>query len=125
MQIKKLSVQIIGMLVHAQIGVPAKERVYPQPLRINVTCVLENLTPIDENLSSTYDYSPAREKIIELTKNKRFHLLESLAETIAKMIMVDTRITSVTISITKPFRFPDTEAVGITATFVNDKGGVS
>lgn len=117
MIINNLSVEINGMSVRAQIGVPVKERVYHQPLLIDVKCLLENVRTTDAELKSTYDYVPLRKEIIRIAETTQFRLLESLACEIAKFALSDDRISKVTISIKKPARFTDTQAVGITATF--------
>ena len=116
-----LSVEINDMFVRAQIGVPSKERVYHQPLVVDVKCIIKNITTNDKDLSSTYDYSSLRKEIMHLAEVSRFHLLESLASSIAEFVFTDLRIIEVIIEIKKPNRFTDTKAVGIKATFKRSK----
>ena len=119
MKINTLTVMIDRMRIRARIGVPRKERVYTQTLEIDVSCTLRDLAIIDTDLGSTFDYSATRTEIIRLSERRRFRLLESLACAIARFVLKDRRVAETTITIKKPARFADCEAVGISATLKN------
>ena len=54
------------------------------------------------NLSDAVDYVPMKQEIEKIVTENNFYLIETLAETIAKKIMEDTRIQTLELTIKKP-----------------------
>lgn len=83
-------------------GVNPLEKLIKQPFSINVTIDID-LEPAgkSDDLNQTVDYGLIYEKIKKQAENSRYNLIESLAESIADMLLTDERIEKVRVGVEK------------------------
>lgn len=108
------TVFIQSLHIETIIGVHAFEQNAPRPLLID----LEMGTDIREAASSdrirdAVDYSAVAEAIAKLAAGRRFQLLETLAETLARMLFERFPIATLSLSIGKPGAVEAARTVGV------------
>ena len=97
------------------IGVDAKERQKRQRVLVTIDIDLDiEQGAQSDNIRDTIDYDALTKKIIKETRSKQFHLLETLAECIAAMVMEDKRAMLVTVRVEKPNALQNAQSVGVT-----------
>ncbi len=110
----KRTVLIKDLLINEIIGIHKHEKINKQKIIFNIVInVNQNALPNDNDLSSIVDYEKITNKLQNLTKNKNYNFLESLAEDSFKEIFEDKRIESVKIKIEKPDAIANVDSVGI------------
>ena len=94
---------ITGFPAEAVIGTFPEERKQPQTLFFDLTvCGDFSAAGRTDTLTGTVNYRELEEKLIELTANSKFFLLEALAEKTAGLCLSYPEVSSVTVRITKP-----------------------
>lgn len=82
----------------AIIGVLPEERVTPQTLIINLEIATDTTTAaFTRDLSQTVDYALIANEVQELARDAEAHLLETLAEDIAKYVLTHQAATASTL----------------------------
>ena len=110
----KRTVLIKDLLIYEIIGIHKHEKINKQKIIFNIVInVNQNALPNDNDLSSIVDYEKITNKLQNLTKNKNYNFLESLAEDSFKEIFEDIRIESVKIKIEKPDAIVNANSVGV------------
>ena len=110
----KRTVLIKDFIINEIIGIHEHEKVNKQKIIFNIVIdVSQNTLPDENNLSSVVDYEKITNKLKNLTKNKSYNFLESLAEDSFKEIFEDKRINSVKIKIEKPDAILNAKSVGV------------
>ena len=110
----KRTVLIKDFLINEIIGIHEHEKINKQKIIFNVVInVNQNTLPDENNLSSIVDYEKITNKLKNLTRNKKYNFLESLAEDSFKEIFEEKRISSVKIKIEKPGAISSAKSVGI------------
>ena len=110
----KRTVLIKDFIIHEIIGIHEHEKVNKQKIIFNIVIdVSQNTLPDENNLSSVVDYEKITNKLENLTKNKSYNFLESLAEDSFREIFEDKRINSVKIKIEKPDAILNAKSVGV------------
>ena len=110
----KRTVLIKDFIVNEIIGIHEHEKVKKQKIIFNLVIdVNQNTVPDDSDLNSIIDYEKITNKLKNLTKNKNYNFLESLAEDSFKEIFEDKRINSVKIKIEKPDAIKNADSVGV------------
>ena len=106
-------IEIIDQEVHCHIGVPEEERATPQRLLISSKLFL-NLSEAGQkdDIAQTIDYFQVYQRIHDLAAARERQLIETLAEEIAEMVLVDFQPDSVEIKI-KKFILPNTQHVSV------------
>ena len=66
-----------------------------------------------DRIADTIDYGVVHERLAALYRDHKLALLESFAEAIAHMLIVDFGAAWVRVKAVKPKKFPDVEAVGV------------
>ena len=85
-----------------------------QKIKFNIVVdVNQNAIPDEKDIKSIVDYEKITNKLENLTKNKKYNFLESLAEDSFKEIFEDKRINSVKIKIEKPDAIKNADSVGV------------
>ena len=108
------TVFIKNFIIQEIIGFHQHEKIKKQKIIFNLVIdVNQNTVPNDSDLNSIIDYEKITNKLKNLTKNKNYNFLESLAEDSFKEIFEDKRINSVTIKIEKPEAIKNAESVGV------------
>jgi dihydroneopterin aldolase len=110
----KRTVLIKDFIINEIIGIHEHEKVKKQKIIFNIVLDIDqNIVPDENNLSSIVDYEKITNKLEDLTKNKKYNFLESLAEDSFKEIFKDKRINSIKIKIEKPEAIPTAKSVGV------------
>lgn len=96
-------ISIDNLVVSGIHGATAKEHVKPQ--RFQVDLVIGYRQPqaaVTDNVADALDYRAVKKIVYEVIEGPRRNLLETLAEEIARRILLETTALSVVISIKKP-----------------------
>ncbi len=110
----KRSVLIKDFIIQEIIGIHKHEKIKKQKIKFNIVIdVDQNTIPDEKDIKSIVDYEKITNKLKNLTKNKKYNFLESLAEDSFKEIFEDKRINSVKIKIEKPEAINNAESVGV------------
>lgn len=112
---------IEGLAVRAHVGVGAPERHAPQTVVMDAEIRLTDPAIARDHMSASVNYTAVVRLIEDTCAVDRVLLLETLAERIAARIFEDARIAEVTLTITKPRKLPNCDAVGIRRTFQRDE----
>ncbi|MDP3766695.1 MAG: dihydroneopterin aldolase [Dehalococcoidia bacterium] len=109
-----------GLAVRAYVGVGALERRAPQTVVVDVEIRLRDPSVASDHMSASVNYAAVVRCIEETAIMERAVLLETLAERIASRIHKDERVADVTVTIMKPRKLPNCDAVGVRRTFHNE-----
>ena len=110
----KRTVFIKDFIIEEIIGVHEHEKIKKQKIKFNIVLnVNQSSIPDEKDINSIVDYEKITNKLENLTKNKKYNFLESLAEDSFKEIFEDKRINSVTIKIEKPEAIKNAKSVGV------------
>jgi 7,8-dihydroneopterin aldolase/epimerase/oxygenase len=84
-------------------GVSDAEQANPQPIEVDVELALD-LRPagVSDDLTRTIDYSAVYRRCRAIVEERRFRLLEAIAETIATELLASVPAEEVTIRVRKP-----------------------
>lgn len=108
---------IEGFVGETVIGIHDSELHRPQPLRIDVTAGLPSARAshagASDRIVDTIDYGVVRERLHRLLAEHKVTLLESFAETVAEILLVEFGAHWVRVVVAKPRKFDDVEAVGV------------
>ena len=110
----KRTVFIKNFIIEEIIGIHKHEKIKKQKIKFNIILdINQSATPDEKNIKSIVDYEKITNKLENLTKNKKYNFLESLAEDSFKEIFEDNRINSATIKIEKPEAIKKAKSVGV------------
>lgn len=111
---------IQGLKTQAIIGIYDWERENRQPLIFDLEMSLPIIgAAMSDNINDTVDYKCVSDEIIELVKNSRFELLESLCESICQHILkTHLAVQKIQLKVSKPQAVAETETVGLMMTRV-------
>ncbi len=105
---------IQSLHVETIIGVHAFEQNAPRPLLIDLEMGADiRVAAASDRIRDAIDYSAVAEAIAGLAAGRRFQLLETLAETLARMLFERFPITTLRISIGKPGAVEAAKTVGV------------
>jgi dihydroneopterin aldolase len=93
-------VEVHGLEVFGHHGAAAEERERGQPFCFDVT--LDVPEPDEDELEATIDYRLIRDAVREVSGEKNYKLIESLAAAAADDIASQFRVESVTVRVRKP-----------------------
>ena len=106
-------VAISALDVDCVVGVYSPERDRPQPLRVDVECVLDTQHAAKTGrLGDTLDYAEVAKELAFLLEHCRFRLLESAADALCRYLLLPplasaaARVESVKLRLTKPDALP-------------------
>ena len=110
----KRTVFIKDFIIEEIIGIHEHEKIKKQKIKFNIVLnVNQSSIPDEKDINSIVDYEKITNKLENLTKNKKYNFLESLAEDSFREIFEDKRINSVTIKIEKPEAIKNAGSVGV------------
>lgn len=103
-----------GLRIPVFIGVPQEERQKAQTIIINLICVIEMRSDFLDELPEAVDYAVVMRCVQSVCAERPRVLLETLANDIAGAVFnLNIRIQQCTLTIRKPKKFPELEALGI------------
>lgn len=110
-------IEIHDLLLRTIIGVNADERVNRQDVVVNVKLETD-LSPAgrSDDLDDAVNYRTITKEIIDRVEGSSFHMVERLAEEIARVCLEDARVSRVTVSVQKPGALRFARSVGVTIT---------
>ena len=101
-------------MVQARVGTHIHERHLPQNILINIVVSTDISKSIKtDKLSDTVDYVSIVDKINALIKTNEYVLIETLADAIATVCLLDPRAKKAWVKIEKPHKLPASESVGV------------
>jgi FolB domain-containing protein len=107
------SIFIEGIQLKTHIGVTAKERRIPQKLSISLYLFLSlKKAGQSDELTHTIDYAQVVKQTQLIAQKGSFHLLESLADNIAKLILTKFRVKRIGVKVSK-FILPHVAETGV------------
>jgi len=110
----KRTVFIKNFIIEEIIGFYKHEKEKKQKIIFNIVLDIDQSSlPNEKDIKSIVDYEKIINKLKNLTKNKKYNFLESLAEDSFKEIFEDKRINSLKIKIEKPEAIKNAESVGV------------
>jgi 7,8-dihydroneopterin aldolase/epimerase/oxygenase len=95
-----------------RIGIYGYEHEAPQRVRVNAELLVES-TPPQDNFGRVVNYETIVTGVRELAQGEHINLVETLAERIIDLAMVDPRVLAVRVSVEKLDVYPDAESVGV------------
>lgn len=105
---------IEGLVAETVIGIDPEELHARQPVRLDLTIgVPRVLACSTDRIGDTIHYGEVRTAVLELFATHKLQLLESVAETIAQIVLQDFGARWVRVALAKPNKFPDLAAVGV------------
>jgi len=108
------TVFIKDFIIQEIIGIHEHEKTKKQKIKFNIVLDIDqNTVPNEKDIKSIVDYEKITNKLENLTKDKKYNFLESLAEDSFKEIFEDKRINSVKIKIEKPEAIKNADSVGV------------
>ncbi|MBA4285146.1 MAG: dihydroneopterin aldolase [Xanthomonadaceae bacterium] len=108
------TVFIEALHVETIIGVHAFEQNALRPLILDLEMGVDiREAAASDRIRDAVDYSAVAEAIIKLAAARRFQLIETLAETIARMVFERFPVTSLRLSIGKPGAIDTAKTVGV------------
>lgn len=91
-----------GLRVMAFCGVLPEEQARRQPFEINAEVVTDmSAAGVSDDLADTIDYGALTDQLADLVETGRFALLEYFSQRIAEVLLVDPRVTEVTVEVLK------------------------
>ena len=107
-------VYIEGLTGQTVIGIDSSELHDPQPVRLSLAIGVPSIRAcVTDRIEDTVNYAAVREGVLALFASHGLQLLEALAERIAQMVIADFGAHWVRVSLAKPAKFDDVDAVGV------------
>lgn len=108
------TVFIRGLEIETIIGCYDYEKVKPQKIVLDLEMAWDIKRAAESDaLEDTLDYDAVRKGIEALCQEKRFELVESLAEQVCQFIMADFGVEGVRLTLAKPEAIKNTKDVGV------------
>lgn len=115
-------IHISGLHLRTIIGVNRDERRDRQDVIVDIVLHTDaRIAAVSDEIEDAVNYRTITKRVIDLVENSKYHLVEKLAEEIAKLCLQDTRVESVRVGIEKPTALRFASSVGVTIERKRDK----
>ena len=105
---------IQGLRIDALIGVYPHEREAPRPLMLDIELHGDNrIAAASDALADALDYHAISNRLAEFAGQTQFHLVETLAEQCAALVMREFGAAGVRLRLTKPAAVAGADGVGV------------
>lgn len=105
---------IKDLLLRAIIGINGDERVNRQDVLINLTLQTDTRAAgRSDDIADAVNYKAITKQVIELVETSQFFLVEKMAEEIARLCLIDSRVQRVWIRVEKPTALRFASSVGV------------
>jgi dihydroneopterin aldolase len=95
-------IELRGLHALGICGALDEEQVRPQPLEVDLDVFADLHTPgASDSLDDTVDYGALCDTVERVITEERFVLLERLAERLVQVVLLDERVTKVTVAVRK------------------------
>lgn len=112
-------IYIRGLALRCIIGINHDERIEKQDVIINIVLYTDTRKAgQSDNLEDSVDYKMVKKAVLSLVEESTFLLIEKLAEEVAKVCLVDSKVQKVNVTVDKPgvLRYTRSVAVEIVRT---------
>ena len=107
-------IQVRDLLLKCSIGIHEYERIATQRVRINVDMsVFERAGPLGDDIANVVSYEDVINGIKRLMESGHINLVETLAEEISSLCLVDPRVDSVRVRVEKLDVYAEAASVGV------------
>jgi len=107
-------ISIKNLSLYSIIGIEKHERTEPRPIIVNVQMRVDALAAAaEDDIDKAVDYADIAERIEAFVSDSSFHLIETLASAILKVIMTDPRIEWASVEVDKPAALESSESVSV------------
>ena len=111
------TVFINNLQVETIIGIFSWEREVRQVVSVDLVMDFDNKKAAkSDDIEDALDYKKIGKRVTNYVERSRFKLVERLAEQIAKLVLKEFPVSSLTVSVTKPGALRGSESVGISIT---------
>jgi dihydroneopterin aldolase len=107
------------LVLFLRIGVGAAERSQPQRVLVTLKAEIDPVPPREDRVEEVVDYGWLADQVRALA-DRDMHLLETLAQEIARRLFAEPRLKALEVSLRKPDIFADAAAVGVCLRFCRD-----
>ena len=108
---------INNLQVETIIGIFSWEREVRQVVSVDLVMDFDNKKAAKyDDIEDALDYKKIGKRVTNYVERSRFKLVERLAEQIAKLVLKEFPVSSLTVSVTKPGALRGSESVGISIT---------
>ncbi len=114
MKMHKDKIYIEGLRVDTVIGIWGWERQIKQRITIDIEFSADAQRITQDNIDETVNYRDVAKKIKKFCEEKHFQLVETMAEQVVKILILDFNVEWATVRVTKPGALSDALNVGIT-----------
>jgi len=109
------TIYIQGLEVKTIIGELKWERSLPQRLILDIELATDvPKAAKNDDIADAHDYAVISHRITEFITQSQFHLIETLAEQLSKLLIKEFDITWLRLKITKPRAIANAKSVGVT-----------
>ena len=109
------TVTIKDLKIKALIGIEPYELKRSQLIILNISFEYDaRHAARSESIKDAVDYKELEGQVQELLKHKRFKLAETLAQEVLMKVLADRRVTSATVTVTKPRALRSAAGVSVT-----------
>jgi dihydroneopterin aldolase len=114
---------IRDLVLACSVGVHRYERVTPQRVRINVDLgVRDEGADLGDDLANVVCYEKIANGVRAIVRDGHIGLVETMAESIAAMCLVDSRVHSARVRVEKLDVFPDAASAGVEIERISEAG---
>jgi dihydroneopterin aldolase len=92
---------IKGLNVAAKIGVHVWEQRINQQLLIDIS-IPSDFSNCQDDIANTLDYDSLCKTVTEFVESKSFQLIESVADSVARLIQQEFKVTKINVAVSKP-----------------------
>lgn len=108
------TILIGGLEAGSIVGVHAWEQRAPRPLLLDIELGIDlRAAAASDRLRDAVNYRAVADEALELCRSRSFHLVETLAETLARRLFERFPITSLKLSVGKPGAVPEARTVAV------------
>lgn len=101
------------LVLSCRIGVHRHEHAILQRIRLNLDLAVRDDRELHDDLANVVCYQNIAQQVRDLVARRHIKLVETLAEEIADICLVDRRVRSVRVRVEKLDVFPDAASVGV------------
>lgn len=108
------TVFIRNLAVQTIIGIHPHERTTPQTVLISLELETETTTAAAyDDIASALDYDVLAQRVTEFVSQAEFQLIETLAESLAALVLENLPVAQVLVEVQKPGAISNAETVGV------------
>lgn len=105
-----MKMSIINLKGETILGVHAAERKAKRPVKLDLEISYDAVIR-DDDINETLNYEAIEKAILAVLAKQKFHLMESLAEHIAHLVLEMDRVQAITVQLSKPAALKSADTV--------------